>query len=91
MEKPSLWLWKTATNLGLKYLRRQKLEQAWLVSREHWLDGKKIARQLNISEHTVKNQLSAALKSIQQHLIKNGISLITVITITFHNWLYFFL
>lgn len=47
-------------------------KEVYLLSRGRGLDRKSIALQLNISESTVKNQLNAALKSIQQHIEEKG-------------------
>ena len=42
------------------------------LSREEGLTRSEIAAQLGISESTVKNQLTAALKFVQEYLEKNG-------------------
>ncbi|HSC37768.1 MAG TPA: RNA polymerase sigma-70 factor [Chitinophagaceae bacterium] len=45
--------------------------QVFILSRQQGLNRREIAKQLNISESTVKNQLGAALKFIQDYLQKN--------------------
>lgn len=49
----------------------EKRQQVYKLSREGGLNRKQIADRLGLSESTVKNQLSTALKHIQEHLEKN--------------------
>ena len=49
----------------------EKRQQVYRLSREGGLNRKQIAEQLGLSESTVKNQLNAALKHIQEHIEKN--------------------
>ena len=49
----------------------EKRQQVYKLSREEGLNRKQIAEQLGLSESTVKNQLNAALKHIQEHIEKN--------------------
>lgn len=67
--------------LDTKYLKQQIEEaknllpasrrQVFILSREEGMSRSEIARQLGISESTVKNQLTTALKFIQSHLQKH--------------------
>jgi RNA polymerase sigma-70 factor (family 1) len=47
-------------------------KQIFDLSRRSGLNRKQIAEQLNISEHTVKNQLTASLKFVQAYLKDKG-------------------
>ena len=49
-----------------------KRRQVFLLSRREGLSRQEIAQRLNISEHTVRNQLSDAIAFIQDHLRRNG-------------------
>lgn len=42
------------------------------LSRNEWLTNPEIARKLNVSEKTVENQLTIALKKLKVHLAKNA-------------------
>lgn len=42
------------------------------LSRSEWLTNPEIARKLNLSEKTVENQLTIALKKLRIHLAKNA-------------------
>jgi RNA polymerase sigma-70 factor (family 1) len=48
----------------------EKRKEIYLLTREEGLSHKEIAEQLNISLQTVKNQVTAAVKSIQEHILK---------------------
>lgn len=45
-----------------------KMREVFLLSRKEYLSHKEIAIRLNISEHTVKNHIKAALKTLRQSL-----------------------
>lgn len=63
----------------------EKRQQVYKLSREGGLNRKQIAEQLGLSESTVKNQLSAALKHIQEHIEKNyGIYLPAILLLNGH-------
>ena len=49
-----------------------KRKQVFLLSRREGLSRQEIAVRLNISEHTVRNQLSEAIAFIQDHLRRKG-------------------
>ena len=49
-----------------------KRKEIFLLSRREGLSRREIALQLNISEHTVRNQLSEAIKFIQNYLRLKG-------------------
>jgi RNA polymerase sigma-70 factor (family 1) len=61
----------------------EKRQEVYRLSREEGLSRKQIAEMLSVSESTVKNQLSSALKSIQEYLQKHyGIYLPLVLLTT---------
>lgn len=53
-------------------------KKIYMLSRERGLTRKGIAEELNLSEHTVRNQLAAALKSIYDHLVKQGVIFLAI-------------
>lgn len=60
-----------------------KRQQIYRLSREQGLKPAEIAEQLNLSESTVKNVLSTALKSIREHLQSQGYMLSLVYLVLF--------
>jgi RNA polymerase sigma-70 factor (family 1) len=50
----------------------EKRKEIYLMSREAGLSHKEIALKLNISVITVKNQVTSALKTIQEHITKTS-------------------
>ncbi len=56
-----------AIQAAIGRLPRQR-QKIYLLNREAGLNYQEIARELSISRHTVKNQLSAALRFLQQFL-----------------------
>jgi RNA polymerase sigma-70 factor (family 1) len=56
-----------------------RVKEIFKLSREEGLSNREIAEKLNLSEQTIKNQISAALK----HLRK---SLVTIAAFIFMNW-----
>ena len=52
----------------------QKMQKIFRMSREEDISIKEIASQLNLSEQTVKNQLSAALKRLREQLSTKSVS-----------------
>lgn len=59
-----------------------KRKEIYLLTREEGLSHKEIADQLNLSIQTVKNQVTAAVKSIQEHILKSRGIYIPVILLT---------
>ncbi len=54
----------------IKHLLSDRQREVFELSRVEGLKNKEIAEKLNLSEQTVKNQLSAALKILRSELIK---------------------
>jgi RNA polymerase sigma-70 factor (ECF subfamily) len=46
----------------------QSMQKIFVLSRKHQLSSQEIAKQLNISEQTVRNQISNALHIVRMHL-----------------------
>jgi RNA polymerase sigma-70 factor (ECF subfamily) len=63
-----------------------KRKLVFLLSRREGLSRKEIACKLNISENTVRNQLTDAIQFIQEHLRSKGVFLIPSV-ILLQNWL----
>ncbi|CAL1516328.1 RNA polymerase sigma-70 factor [Chitinophaga sp. MM2321] len=63
-----------------------KRKTVFLLSRREGLSRKEIASRLNISENTVRNQLTDALQFIQEHLKRKGVFLIPPVIIL-QSWL----
>jgi RNA polymerase sigma-70 factor (ECF subfamily) len=60
----------------------EKRKEIYLLTREEGLSHKEIAAKLNISVQTVKNQVTVAVKSIQEHILKTRGVYIPVILLT---------
>ncbi len=54
-------------------------KKIYLLSREQGLDRKAIAQELELSEHTVKNQLVSAIRSIKTFLEKRGLLALAIL------------
>ena len=60
----------------------EKRKLVFLLSKKEGLSRKEIAKQLNISENTVRNQLSEAIHSVHQHLQRKNDSVFSFLVIT---------
>lgn len=56
-------------------------KQIFILSKKKMLSNEDIAKQLNISEHTVRNQLSEAVSFMRKHLARYYDSIITILLI----------
>ncbi len=62
-----------------------KRQQIFLLSQREGLSRKEIASLLNISENTVRNQLSEAVHSIREHLRRRGAMIIPSVLLVLHS------
>jgi RNA polymerase sigma-70 factor (ECF subfamily) len=60
----------------------EKRKEIYLLTREEGLSHREIAEQLNISIQTVKNQVTTAVKSIQEHILKTRGIYIPIVLLT---------
>jgi len=56
--------------------------QVYRLSRSHGLNYQEIAHELQLSRNTVKNHLAEALRFIRKYLVKNGISIFSIMLLT---------
>jgi RNA polymerase sigma-70 factor (family 1) len=56
-----------------------RVKEIYKLSRDEGLSNREIAQKLNLSEQTVKNQLSTALKHLKKSLVDIGISAIIIL------------
>lgn len=68
--------------MSKKLLSKRQLE-IFELSREEGRSVKEIANELQISEQTVKNQLSTSLKKIREHMCKKGILFLILLELCF--------
>lgn len=71
---------ESAINIAISHLSEQRRE-AFLLSREELLSYDEIAHRMNISRHTVRNHITAALGFIRRHL-EHGSGIASIITLT---------
>src|SRR5690606_26298278 len=58
-----------------------KRKQVFLLSRKEGLSRKEIATRLNVSEHTVRNQLVEALQCVREYLTQRSVLTIPAVII----------
>jgi RNA polymerase sigma-70 factor (ECF subfamily) len=54
-------------------------KQIFILSRKEMLSNKEIAKQLNLSENTVRNQLSSAVSFMKEHLARHYDNIISIL------------
>lgn len=63
-----------------------KRQQIYRLSREQGLNYKEIAEKLQVSPHTIKNQLVSALRFIKEYLYRSGGIAIPLLALIFICW-----
>lgn len=58
-----------------------KRRQIFRMARVDRMSRREIARELNISENTVRNQLASAMKFIQDYLVQKGVFYVLALTL----------